>query len=389
MPSWLRLIAFQSVFSFAASVAIRLTAGYQALDFGADPALLGLVASSFAVPALVIAVPAGRMSSRFGGAWVIATGLILQLVGAFGCWLSPVVVGFVIACAVCGAGHAMVLVGQQSVVAERAARSRDGAFGTLTTGSSIGQLIAPPAIGMLAALSGTGDAGVESIGLGAAITSAIIGLILITLFICRVSAPPTDEPPTRSVVAAIRESSGETWRAIVVSGLVLASVDLLYAFIPYWASSREIDVTVVGWLLAVRAAVTVVSRIGLGRLVARFGRKTVLLIAILLATAGFAVLPFGGLIGAFVAMVVLGVGLGVPQPLTTSWALATVPHAHRNMILGLRLTTNRFAQGAIPVSIGALGGLAGPDGVLLLNASLLLVAAVAVVGSRVADSTAS
>ena len=53
------------------------------------------------------------------------------------------------------------------------------------------------------------------------------------------------------------------WRSLTVSGAVLVTVDLMYAFVPVWATEQGISATVVGLLLALRAAVSVVSRFGL------------------------------------------------------------------------------------------------------------------------------
>jgi len=46
------------------------------------------------------------------------------------------------------------------------------------------------------------------------------------------------------------------WRSLTVSGVVLVSLDLMYAFVPVWAIERDISATAVGVLLALRAAVT-------------------------------------------------------------------------------------------------------------------------------------
>ena len=70
------------------------------------------------------------------------------------------------------------------------------------------------------------------------------------------------------------------WRALLVSGIVLTAMDMLYAFLPAWAEQNGVSVTAVGWLLALRAAVTVGSRVGLGRLVAHLGRQILLLISL-------------------------------------------------------------------------------------------------------------
>lgn len=58
------------------------------------------------------------------------------------------------------------------------------------------------------------------------------------------------------------------------------------------------------------------NRIGLTRLVVCLGRKTLITVSIGTAVAGLVAWPFVSLWGAVAVMVALGVGLGIPQPLT-------------------------------------------------------------------------
>jgi hypothetical protein len=46
----------------------KVVIGYRALEFGAGPAFLGLLATAFAVPALIASLPVGRLTDRLGGA---------------------------------------------------------------------------------------------------------------------------------------------------------------------------------------------------------------------------------------------------------------------------------------------------------------------------------
>ena len=92
----------------------------------------------------------------------------------------------------------------------------------------------------------------------------------------------------------------------MVSAAVLVSVDLLYAFIPAWATDQGIPIETVGMLLTVRAAVSLLTRIGLQRLVLQFGRRNLIAGSMACAAAGLAWLPFAETPGAFIAMIGLG-----------------------------------------------------------------------------------
>lgn len=160
---------------------------------------------------------------------------------------------------------------------------------------------------------------------------------------------------------------------LLAGGVVLGALDLLLAFLPVWAQERGVSVTTVGWLLAVRAVVTLLVRLVVDRLVRRTGRRAAMMLSIGLAGLGLALLPMTQLGGAVAIMVLLGFGLGAAQPLTMSWVADTTPSATRGAAMGLRLTANRLAQAALPVGIGAVS--ASVDGVFWATGSLLAISA--------------
>ena len=162
------------------------------------------------------------------------------------------------------------------------------------------------------------------------------------------------------------------WRSLTVSGAVLVTVDLMYAFVPVWAIEQGVSATVVGLLLALRAAVSVISRYGLSRLVARFGRKTLIIASIGAAAAALIALPFTGVWGAIAVMIGLGLGLGIPQPLTMAWVTSLTPPGSHGATLGMRLTSNRLAQITLPLAVGAVAAPLGVLGIFWANAAILL-----------------
>jgi MFS family permease len=78
-----------------------------------------------------------------------------------------------------------------------------------------------------------------------------------------------------------------------------------------------------------------------------------------------------------VVLVVVGIGLGVGQPLTMSWLAASTPPGLRGRAMSLRLTGNRLGQVAVPSVAGLLAAGAGAGGVLALTAAALAVVGVA------------
>ncbi len=78
-----------------------------------------------------------------------------------------------------------------------------------------------------------------------------------------------------------------------------------------------------------------------------------------------------------VGFVLLGLGLGVGQPLTMSWLAEMAPAGLRGRAMSLRLTGNRLGQVLIPSTVGFLAAGVGSAGVLYATAGALALAGVA------------
>jgi MFS family permease len=374
-PRWYASLMFQAVCLQAAFFAVRPMVSYRVLELGAGPLALGVMAASFSLLPLILAVVIGRFTDRIGSSRVIAAGVCTTLTGSGLSIAAQNVTLLVVASAVIGLGHLTCLVAQQTLVAEATTSdSRDRAFGGLTAFASLGQVIGPLAAAMAAAGGVfTTSAGGTNARIGLAVAAAFTAIALpLCLPLRAVGARPATRPlePTHSVIRDVLRTDG-MWQAMLASGAVLASLDLLLAFLPLWANDRGVSVTVVGWLLALRAAVTVAVRLGYAPLVERCGRRVVLIGSIAMAAAAFVLLPWTGPAGAVAVMAMFGIGLGLAQPLTISWVVARATPDTRGSALGLRITANRLAQFVVPAMVGVLAGGAGSTGVFLASAALL------------------
>lgn len=385
-PAWRAALSTQAALSQASWVGVRLMVGYRALELGGDPLLLAALAASFAVPTIVAALPAGRICDRFGGSTVAFAGLLIASIGAIVVLTLPSTVLLLFAATLTiGLGHLCVMIGQQTFVAHASrGGSMDSGFGTLSAAASIGQLIGPPAVTVAATLAAREEPDTTA-GFAVCLAFTVLALPLI-LFLRRgdTHRRATTVKTRRAPLSAVMKAP-ELWRALAVSGAVLVTVDLLYTFVPLWAVEKGIAPVTVGLLLALRAVVSVVSRLGLARIVARFGRRTLLVVAMLMGVASLVALPFANQWGAIPVMIALGIALGLPQPLTMAWTTAITPPAVHGAALGLRLTANRVLQVLIPVSVGLVAGPFGLVAIFWSNAAVLAVGVAIVATSRTSD----
>jgi MFS family permease len=280
------------------------------------------------------------------------------------------VTGLLAASILLGTGHLGSVVGQQAMVANRTERARyDTAFGHYTFAASAGQAVGPGLIilfGGRASIPDTDAIFLWAVGLAAVMLVVSFG----------VSKPHRDS--AHAAAQAARGSMRDLLRrrglvrALTVSCIVLAAVDISLVYLPALGTERDIAAGVIGILLAIRAGASMVSRLFLGRLVKALGRGPLLTGSIVLSAVGMALLPVPmpvWLLGLVVAA--MGLGLGAGQPLTMSWLAESTPPGLRGRAMSLRLTGNRLGQVVVPSVAGLVAVGAGAAGVLWFTAAAL------------------
>jgi MFS family permease len=358
----------------------RLMVAYAALEATGSPAFVGLIAAVFAAAGFVVSVPSGRLVDRYGSARVASIATITCILGIGGALLVPSIAGLLIVAVIVGASHVYVIIAQQGFVARVATSNLDAAFGTQTAAVSIGQLFGPPLVTAAAATAGISSTQPNT-WVGLAVCAGLLVIALPSYFILRPverRSAPTLAPSQKPARLGEMLRLPGMWRALLVGAGVLVTIDLLAAFTPVWAVSQDIPAVVVGWLLALRALFTISSRFGVSRLVARFGRKILLFVAIVLAATAIALLPFANAWWAIPVMIGIGLGLGLPQPLTLAWMSSLSPPHARGAVFGARMTVNRLAQVVLPLAVASVAGPIGVFAVFWSTAAILAGSAILV-----------
>jgi predicted MFS family arabinose efflux permease len=374
--SGLGWIFVQAGLLHASYAVVRPMVSYRALDLGVSTAQLGALAAASAFLPLLLAFVVGRQADTLGPSRLLVAGSVLLALGSGIALLAPGFVVLLVASATLGFAHLLGVVGQQTVVARSASETdRDRGFGSLSAAASVGQMLGPPLALSLAGWLATRGWSESVVGLAVAAGLAAVALPLLAprrSVPSRAGAP--GEPTTSRGAFSVLIRTDGMWQAMVTSGMVLAALDLLLAFLPAWAEENGVSVAAVGWLLAVRGLVSLLSRAAVVRLIAVFSRRWTLLGSLLMGVAGFALLPFVDVVGAVLVMCLLGVGLGLAQPLTLSWVSNLSAPNVRGAAIGMRMTANRLAQTVIPPGIGFAVADSGTTGVFLGSAAMLAAA---------------
>ncbi|WP_207783942.1 MFS transporter, partial [Micromonospora globispora] len=339
----------------AVTFMLRPASAYRALELDVPGARLGLLGASFAIAPLVLAVPSGHAVDRFGERRIVLAGsALLAASGLCFVLLADSVVGLVLASMVLGIGHLCSVVAQQALVANRTPADRyDAAFGYYTFAASLGQALGPGLIVIFGGDRPIPDTGAIFVGA----TVVAVPLLVAAAFLRPSGHHREAAGPGAGGLPDLLRQPGLV-RALTVSCVVLAAVDITLVYLPALGTERGIAAGSIGVLLGLRAVASMASRLLLGRLVAGFGRRALLISTVALSAAGLGLLlpplPFWAMA---VVVTVAGLGLGAGQPLTMSFLAESAPPGLRGRAMSLRLTGNRLGQVLIPSAAGVLAAL--------------------------------
>jgi MFS family permease len=366
----------------AAVYVARPVTSYRLLSLGAGPREIGLVAAAFALLPLFLAIPFGRFADRRHDGPLLVGGCGAQILGCL--WLaaarSPL--GMAAASTLLGVGHLGLALGAQAVIARESRPSRhDQHFGLLAAGVSLGQLVGP-LVGGFVLGNRHGGALTAATGHALIVGAAIAAVALVCALLAQRGAPPrpsaaSDGAAPASVVGVLRTRGVAA--AIFASIAVLSAADVFTAYLPVLADQRHIEPRVVGILLAVRAAASMASRIGIGPIVGRVGRVRLITISSVAAAVALVGMAYtGDVVLLALLSAAAGLGLGFGQPLSMTIVVQLVPESVRGTALAVRLTGNRVGQVAAPAAAGLVAGSSGTASVFWMLAAMLVASGVAV-----------
>lgn len=393
LPGWLWLMVAAGVLTQTTANLVRPVTSYKLILLGWGETEIGLATAAYALLPLFVALPFGRLQARLRSPRnFVALGVLILAAGAAYLAVTNSVVHLMVASAVLGLGHLMFTIGGQSMVARRSkATQMDANFGWFTASFSVGQMLGPLLSGFILGGSSLAQAQAGGADLSFSINlalwvGAITSLIAVpVLYILRSTQPPpttatqdlvTVEPGTKPSAMNILRLPGIASHMLAALAL-LAILDILVAFMPLVGESVGVSPMIIGALLATRGATSVLSRIFIRTLSARYSRNTLVLVSLIASAAVIAVVPavlgLGpvGIATAFVCMTIGGFTLGVGQPLTMTMISQAVPRSWRGTALALRLMGNRIGQVVLPIAASVVAGPVGPAGGIWFACAIL------------------
>ncbi len=381
---WLWMLIGSAVLCQIALNLARPLISYKVLALGGDAVAVGLTSASFALVPVAIALWLGRMSDRRTSMkGITVAGTLMLAAGPFLLSAAPSLLLVGVTSAVLGVGHLCFTIAGQSAIARFVPLSRmDAAFGWFTAAFSLGQLVGPLVAGLAMGSAGNAPADARLMDANAAlILAGAIAVLAMPVALGastkeRANAPKTEAAPVKAPASkSVAHLLGiPTVKTNMLASLaLLATTDIIVAFLPLLGEENGIAPIGIGVLLATRAAASITSRLLLPMMLSRWSRTGLITASLVGAGTTLAILPwlFGNLVMAVVLLAIVGFFLGLGQPITMTLITQAVPPEARGAALALRLLGNRLGQVALPIAAGLLAAPAGPGGALWMSSAVL------------------
>ena len=332
----------------------RMAAPLLALHQGYSPVAVGVLLALFALTQVFLALPAGRYADRHGIRRPLIFSMVASMTGAGAAMAFPVFPVLCFAALMTGGATGAAVIALQRHVGRAAngALQLKQVFSWLSIGPAVSNFIGPFSAGMLIDHVGAGSG--SELGYRAAFLMMAILPLASWWLLQRVR----ELPP---IVVAPGSPPPKTWD-------LLGDVTFRRLMLVNWFLSSCWDVhTFVAFAIAAAAV-----RIILPLVANRLREWAVLCTAMLITGLLFGVYPFmTSAVGMGVCSVVLGLTLGMVQPMVMSMLHQITPETRHGEALGLRLMANNASSVIMPLLFGTTGAFIGIAGVFWMTGTVV------------------
>lgn len=375
-------------FIFVGIIVVAFTAGFSmvsllmpllAIDIGASAFMVGVLVSTMYIAPVGLAMPAGRIIDRIGTRLPIglaAAGLAAASIIAS---MAPSLTTLLIIQVIVGASHLVFVLATQGLVSQLGSgRAGERNFGWYTTFQSAGQMVGPVVSGVILDLHGYPSAFFVAAVLcgGAAAASRALRRHEKAPVSAALPTTPAHQRTMLSTAMRLVLTNHGMRIGIAVSYAVLIAHSVRQAFFPVYMEQLSFSGSQIGLAVSTLGLASMLIRPFVSQIVHGLGsRSTSMLIMVGVLAAGVAGTSFFSSYPALIASSVLvGLGLGVTQPISMVAVADHVPRAMIGFAFGIRLTANRLAQLFGPILVGIVAELAGVRWVFITAAGFVALA---------------
>lgn len=378
-PLGIRALIGLSILNHVAFTGVRISLTLSALKLEVPTFRVGLLLSLFSFLPMLLSISGGRWIDRIGPRWpmLLGTGVVSLGMMLPGLWLS---VPTLEACAVLvGLGFLPFHLAIQKLISQLGEpEERRHNLSLMAIGFSVSAFIGPIVAGFLMD------------GIGHRFTFAVLSLLPMVAFfwIRQVRARLPDHrdlppEPQQSLRVLDLLATPELRRLYIVVALISSAWDVHQFLVPLYGARLGLSASGIGLILGGFAIATLVVRMIVPLFLMDVPEWRAILVAMAVAAGVYACYPAFTTLESLIGLsFVLGLGLGVSQPMTLSILARSAPASRLGEATGLRLTLVFGTQTILPSGFGALGGVFGV-GVLFWGMAGLLGAGLLGVGRAV------
>jgi MFS family permease len=339
------------ILTHTAFAGVRVGTALFALSLGASTLEVGVIGALFAALPMFFSVNAGRAIDRVGTRPPFLVGTALTAAGTALAYAWPTLASLYLVATLVGSGLVIVHIAASNAVgAVGAAAERSRNFSLLALGFSTSGFLGPLASGFM--IDGLGHR-------HAFLVLAVFPLIaLVALVFGRLRLPRPAPQPRERVERRIGDllADRRLRDILVMSALFNVAWDVFVFVAPIYGTELGLSASAIGVLLGAFAGATFLVRLVLPALFRRAREWTLATAALAIACVVYALYPVFREVGVLMALAfILGLGLGMSQPIVMSLLFSAAPPGRAGEAIGLRTTALNFVQTTIPLVFGALG----------------------------------
>ena len=340
-----------------------------AMDLDATSLTLGLVVASTALFPMFFASYAGRLSDRTGFRLPITAGMF----GAAAALLIPFLfsgslLALITAQLMFGLFQIFTIVSIQNFVGAFSTEdSRSKSFAAYTLSVSVANLIGPLLTGF----------SIDHLGFSVTFIILSAFSLIPAMFFLNLKMPilvsrraKTTEHQKDGFTELLKKPSLR--KTFITSAIILTGVGLYEFYFPIYGKSLGLSASIIGIIISCNATAFILSRLLMPYLTAKMKEERMLGICLTISAVAFFLIPLNGNPVYLMAVsFLMGIGLGLCQPLSMTMAYNHSPLGRTGEVLGIRLTVNKAVLFFVPIIFGSASSLLGFIPIFWSNALLL------------------
>ncbi len=339
-------------------------------ELGASVITIGFITSLFSLFPLFFAIYLGKRVDKLNSKTTLLIGGYL---GVLGILLPGIFQGFIGLCIsqiITGSAQTVLILSAQDYVGRISTKeSRNKYVGWFSFGVALGSLLGPLLGGII-----SDNSSFQTTFFSMAVFG-LLSCIIITIIPNEFPETINDYSPPHPSKSAISDLLGikELRVALIFSLLVLFARDLYQTFFPLLALEFGYSHATIGIVFSIHGLASVIIRFYLSTLIKWLGSHKLFLSSMFICGILFIFLPFiSNLFLAIIIAFLLGMSVGIGQPLTISLTIESAIQGRVAEALGIRLTVNRLTQIITPITFGALANIIGLVSIFLISSIAIL-----------------